>query len=219
MEIAIADIDKTPTWYIVGTDIFLSFENPGPITIDPKKLTPDQVTTIRNAANQHIIVAKGLESLSEAPSLNKSLGKSYATISSDIYKVPSPIVTAEVTSLHHTVTKTIDDPIEHLDSKRKELKTMLKKPMYTVKKNLMNMGISELKLAFELETSDKARASVLTMINDMITKFNREVSAHIAKNESKHELPKEKSLSPQLTDIIEEDTGSIEVSVGDNDNN
>lgn len=212
MEIAIADREKTPMWYIVGTEIFLSYEEPGPITIDIQNLTPDQVNTIRNAASNKTLIVKGLEQLAGAPSINKPLGKSYATISPDVYKTAVAIPKELMPIL-----KSLEEPQTpdgYVADKKKKIKALLSKPLYTAKKNLVGMNISELKVALEVELSDKCRKSVISIINDMITRFNGEVDEHITKNETDYTV-KEKPLSPQLTDIEESNSESVKIDLGD----
>ncbi len=227
MEIAIADIEKTSTWYIIGTDIFLSFENPGPITVDASKLTQDQVNTIRAATSANVIVTKGLDELAQTPVPQRAQAKSYSKLSPDVYKAPEglknlpAIVTADLRNTPGLIATgdVLSDIKESKDMRKKEIKKLLDKPLYTAKKNIASMTISDLKLAFEAETEGKGRASVLTVINDMISKFNSEVSEHIAKNASNQKLPKEKPLSPQLTDIEEVEGDPVSVDVGDYRNN
>lgn len=215
MEIAIADRDRTPMWTIPGTNIFLSYEEPGPITLDTSLLTSDQKATILHAVKREVLVAKGLEEIrpavqTQTPTPNVSVAKSYAVIEDDVYthKAIAPDVPVVV------------DPVEEVKAKleahRKNIATIMGKPLFTVKKNLLTMSMADLYYAKSIEQSKGNRKSVISAIDDMINKLEKDVSDNIAKNTSDMEV-KELPLSTQITDVEDSEETRVEVSLEDSD--
>ena len=63
IEIAIANLDKTPIWNLPGTKFFLSFESPGPIEVELDNLTNEQKRTIAQDISRKVLIGKNAEEL------------------------------------------------------------------------------------------------------------------------------------------------------------
>ena len=204
MEIAIADRDRTPVWSIPGTNIYLTYDEPGPLVIDSSRLTDQHKNIIQLAVDRQLIVAKGIEEIRVSPE-TKPIARSYAIIEHDVYTVQPTIVTSSGTP---------QELIRQLDSQRREeVGKILKKNLAVAKSLIAKMAIPELRIAMEIETSRKSpRKNVILCIDGMIKKLNKEVYETVTKAQS--EIPtKEKPLSPQLTEIVESDFEEVSVSL------
>lgn len=73
MKISLNNPDITPMWFLLGTDIALTFESPGPVNINEKDLTDLQLAEIKKAAFSQKIKIEGNELVSKELSLEQLL--------------------------------------------------------------------------------------------------------------------------------------------------
>ena len=55
IEISLKNTDITPMWFLLGSSISLTFENPGPIKIDETKLTSQQKQQLEKSIKSNIL--------------------------------------------------------------------------------------------------------------------------------------------------------------------
>ena len=230
LEIAILDTDKTPMWSVPGTTLFLSFQEPGPLKIDISKLTIDQKKIIAQDISRGVLLGKETEALFGAVSLNSdnpvykggngSLAKSYSNIR--LVRDTEEGYAVKVESKEKQP-EFIPDPITIIDQRNKVLKEFLDKHVATVKKELPGRSLSELRILLDFESRDKNRASVVKLINLLISKAQAEVFNSIQKSNNpsikvtdQNDLPKR--YLENVTNVIESDFTDVEIQLGVKDN-
>lgn len=232
LQVAIRDTDKTPMWSLPGTRLFLSFESPGPIDIDIKTLTLEQQKVIAQEISRSVLVAQGIDELhaviassggNNASILNGgkgSLAKSYSKIKlvrddEEGYVVKMPEQKQAVQP------EIFLDPVEE---RHHVLKEFLSQHVATVKKDLPGRSLSELRIIRDLEGKDKNRASVLKLVNELISKAQADVFHSIQKSynpklETKvvqADLPKQ--YLDNVTSVVESDHKEVTIKLGADDN-
>lgn len=215
LTISLIENDRFPVWSLPGTDVFLSFESPGPVNIDPVGLTEINKRAIITGAKLGQVKVTGLEQILPPPApipvLDEPtlpMAKSYA---------PQPLVEVSPTNFS---TETVNKFVKIREEKKSiDLKGLLSKSLSSIKKELPPRNKQELLLLRELEQKGKNRKTVVKLINDLLEKITNEVSASIAASEGKGpkimapvDLPAK--FLPNLGEVVESQGETITIKLG-----
>jgi hypothetical protein len=227
LEIAIKDGDKTPMWSVPGTRLFLSFESPGPITVDINTLTPDQKKIIAQDISRGTLVGKNTDELlvavaghSKDPTLPGHKGspaKSYSKIR--LVRDEEEGYNIKVTDRPPVI---VEQPIDPQEERRAGLRAFLDKHVATVKKELSGRSLSELRILRDIELHDKNRGSVIKLIDQLISKAQSEVFNSIQKSFNPNAAtPNEQDLPKQylenITGVVESEYQDVTIKLGADD--
>ena len=237
IEIAIKDTDKTPTWMLPGTNVFLSFEAPGPVSVDVEKLTSDQKKTLAQDIARGVLIGKNAEELMNSSFLTNAGQNIKGVIAAKSYAAPQLVKVyrdpdeggylgirvgrpvAVVPTQEAIVEGFKEDP---LADRRMLLKAELDKHVATVKKELPMRSLAELRLMRDIEATDKNRPSVLVLIDKLISKAQAEVFHSIQKSyDPKAGQPAQADLPKQyldnVTGVVDSDHEDVTIKLGTDD--
>lgn len=230
-EIAIKDPDKTPMWSVPGTKLFLSFENPGPISIDVEALTPDQKKIIAYDLSRQVLVGKETDALfTQGPTgtiahVNGTLAaKSYAKVIK-IFHEPEEGQFISVQVQPKVAPAQIQEAMKQdlMEDRKTVLSEFLDQHVATVKKDLPGKSLSELRILKDIELQKKKRPSVISLIDALVSKAQSEVFAAIQKSQV---TQSPKPITPtdlpakyleNVTGVVESDHRDVTIKLGADD--
>ncbi len=228
LQVAIKDTDRTPTWSLPGTRLFLSFEEPGPIDVDLQGLTLDQKKIIAQDISRSVLAAKGVEELHAIIAGSNTNDPIYKGGKGSTAKSYSKIklVRDEEEGYAVAVKEEVQIPqeimLDPIEERQAVLKVFLDKHVATVKKEIPGRSLAELRILRDLESNGKNRASVLVLINTLISKAQSEVFNSIQKSFN----PMETKVTPQdlprqyldnVTSVVESESEDITIKLGADD--
>ena len=228
LQIAIRDTDKTPTWSLPGTLLFLSFEAPGPIDVDIQALSLDQKKILAQDISRTVLAAKGVEELHAVivgSNTNDPVYKGGTGSTAKSYAKVRMVRDEEGHAVaFHQKPLEVAAPFDPLEDRKHALSGFLEKHVATVKKELPGKSLSELRILRDLEAKDKNRASVLKMIDTLISKAQSEVFNSIQKDynpsletrPSTHDLPRQ--YLDNVTSVVESEAEEVTIKLGADDN-
>lgn len=227
LQVAIRDTDKTPMWSLPGTKLFLSYEAPGPIDVDIQVLTLDQKKIIAQDISRLVLVAKQVDELHAVIAGSNTNDPIYKGGKGSTAKSYSKIklVRDEEEGYNVAIKQQIKIPeilVDPMEERKHVLKDFLDKHVATVKKEIPGRSLSELRILRDLEATDKNRASVMKLIDMLISKAQAEVFNSIQKSFN----PMETKVTPQdlprqylenVTSVLESESEDITIKLGADD--
>jgi hypothetical protein len=196
--------DKATMFFVIGTKIHLSFQDPGPKEVDFNNLRTDQKQQILWAIQNGTI----LSDRKEDEVRKEVIAKSYAQTVADVKAaVEAPATVGEFES-----------------SREEELKHFLTSKYNDFKKNLKDYNIAELRVMLKLEKEGKSRKSNLDLIENAISKHQVEVAKSIKDDIRPMVNDPKKVISTGLKvdwsnieDVVESDTEEVKINLGAKD--
>ena len=191
-------------WFLIGTKIHLSFENPGPVEVDIDSLRTDQRQQLIWSLQKGVLKSdKPLQEVTAKP----QVAKGYAAAA----------LTAEVKEAVSTPT-VLDEANEE---RRKKLKVALAAPQNTFKKELKTHNVSDLRLMLELEQEGKNRKTTLNLLETAISKHQAEVMKNVTVEDSNAANPDAKKLLggskvnwQNIEEIVESEDEEVKINLG-----
>lgn len=229
LQVAIRNVDKTPTWSLPGTKLFLSFESPGPVDIDISQLTLDQKKILAQDISRAVLVGKEVEELHRVIASSNTNDPVYKGGKGTLAKSYSHIRLVRDEEEGHIVKVTQQVPItvvplvdDMMEERQGILKEFLNKHVATVKKELPGRSLSELRILRELEKNTKNRNSVVKLIDALISKAQAEVFNSIQKENNTYSANKQPSDLPaqylgNVTSVLESDIEEVTIKFGADD--
>jgi hypothetical protein len=164
IEISIKNADLTPMWFLLGSDIFLTFENPGPIKIDETQLTSQQKMELEKSIKSDIIHLHNSDKI-------------------------------------FTITKTPQQLVQEQRLARIEkMRQFLTQQIKTLKIQIKNQSISDLKILLDEEKAGKARKTIIDLIEKTISKHQAEAFIAASRITDNQKTPNQKFQD--LKDIL-----------------
>lgn len=184
----------------IGKRVFLTFENPGPVELDPKSLSREELIQLVAMIRSERLRVEGLAELNAVlEGIQKSTPQKAAV-------QQAPVVVKEVT---------IEEIQEH---ETVELKRLLESSVATVKKEIATMPPSKLRKVKKLEEEGKNRATILALTKELIAKHEKAVQVKVgtedigaATEASKVEIGKGMHgvILDNISDVVESDVTPV----------
>ncbi len=171
MQISLKNKDKTPMWFLPGTRIHLSFENPGPVEIDFDSLSSQNKNQIVLAINRGLLEGKLPFTTRVEPQP--------LLVNKEIIEIAPPIV--ETFNIAPAKEMEVTD---YQKEKVKELKKFLNKSWVSIKKNIRSFSLSDLKTMIALEKEGKDRKVVKDLIDEVLSLHQSQVLKNISIEET-----------------------------------
>ncbi len=182
MEIKIKDVDKYPMWALPEANLFLSMDNNKFLNVDIEDLSPMSKVVVWNSIQLGALVSKNDEDLKEYINrLHKP--KKVSNTSQDKF--------AESVNRVQSVQQ-----IKGL--KNSELVKVLKSNVSTLKRELPDKSLSELRILQELEKNGKKRKTVVKIINELLNSEEKQVLDSVKNIENKNALTEEEYQEKQI---------------------
>lgn len=186
----------------IGKKVFLNFENPGPIELDPKTLDRQELgQLVMLIRMQHVLVSD----VDELNSILEGLQKS----------APQP-ATAKPTPVTAPAREVTIEDLQEQDTAA--LKKILAGSMASVKKDIAALPPSKIRKLLELERQGTARKGIINLATELLAKHQEAVTAKVgtedigtATDASKAEIGKGMRgvILDNISDIVESEVTPV----------
>lgn len=188
MQIALANRDVHSMFFVMGTDIHLTYDNPGPFTFNAVNLSLKHKETIISARDRGILWIDDGGSLS----------------------LPPP-VKVEYTAVTTTVTtpKSLKDVTAN---KTMLFNKLLKKRVPSIKLEVAELALIDMNLIMTLESTGRNRKTLMNFFNEILEDHAKQVSISVG-TEDLSDILQNKMInqvgSTQISDVLESESKDI----------
>ena len=237
IEIALSNPDRTPMWNIPGTKLFLSYESPGPLSVETDSLSTEHKRILAQDLSRRVLVGKNTDSLFQPEVLQieskqiqggGSLAKSYSNVRTlrvardqdEGYLLVDKNKEVKPTIVETKVTEV--DLTDMIEQREVSLKNLLNQHVATVKKDIPGKTLSELRILRDIESQYKKRPSVIKLLDQLISKAQAQVFESIQNSyDTKASLIIPKDLPVQyldnVTSVVESEYQEVTIKLGTNE--
>lgn len=196
MQISLADKDKCSMLFL-GNGLNFTYDEPGPVEVDLNTLTPDQRTQV------YYHWKRGVLSVSDEDQL-KSIYQQAA---------PPPAKSYATTTVIQNEAQPVTQPQdidEALKARTARLKTILRKKINAIKRDLHTLSGVELLELVELEKQTKNRQKLIELLNSYIIKTRQDVSKSVGTEDVGKSIfvPNAQALDNSL-DVVESEMEDV----------
>lgn len=184
--------------FIIVAGATLTFDEPGPVEIDVESLPLDQKNQLLYNCRRGVLACGEPDELIRMCESLVSVAKSYST--------------PDENPINPTTPPPIVDVVDPVEEDLKELKTMLKLSVETIKSKVVDLSPSRTRKLLELEVAGKSRKGLKTFLNEILAKYAQGVLDSVGDEDvgDKYSLTTAGQIgSKQVSDVVESDLEQV----------
>jgi hypothetical protein len=193
VQVALANKDRQSMLFL-GEPLNFSYDEPGPIEVELGELTEAQKNQLFYNWRQGVLSVSDESQLEEVCNTAPAATKSFVT--------PKELPMA----------RSPKDAVQQIDDSKKVLRKLLSKRIGTIKKEVSQMTISQVRDIIELENEWKKRKGLLKFLDELIGKHEKDVTQRVGVEEvgdSTFPVGVKRDKLDQIMDVIESDEKTV----------